>query len=154
MTSWLPDLSAFPGPRYRAISEALAADIARSVLPPGTRLPTQRDLAWRLGVTVGTVSRAYAEAERRGLIGGEVGRGTYVRTPAKLTVPAPSPYPAEAADIIEFGLNLPFGGDETAAIAATLARLAGSAEVGAVLGYRSDAERLADASAGADWLRR
>jgi DNA-binding GntR family transcriptional regulator len=32
-------------------------------------------------VTVGTVTRAYGEAERRGLIQGEVGRGTYVRGP-------------------------------------------------------------------------
>src|SRR5947208_2143236 len=76
MTSWLPDLDRFSGPRYRVIAEALAADIRDGRLPPGSRLPTHRDLAWRLHVTVGTVSRAYAEAERRGLIGGEVGRGT------------------------------------------------------------------------------
>ena len=46
----------------------------------GRRPPaTHRDLADRLGVTVGTVTRAYGEAARRGLVGGEVGRGTYVR---------------------------------------------------------------------------
>ena len=45
----------------------------------GDRLPTHRELAWELGVTVGTVSRAYAELERTGLVSGEVGRGTYVR---------------------------------------------------------------------------
>src|SRR5216684_9066779 len=82
MTNWLPDLSRFSGPRYRAIAEALSADIRDGRLTPGTRLPTHRDLAWRLKVTVGTVSRAYAEAERRGLIAGEVGRGTFVRLPA------------------------------------------------------------------------
>ena len=37
--------------------------------------PTHRDLARELGVTVGTVSRAYAQAKRRGLVTGEVGRG-------------------------------------------------------------------------------
>src|SRR5471030_347885 len=83
MTNWLPDLAKFAGPRYRAIAEALAADIRDGVLAAGTRLPTHRDLAYRLGVTVGTVSRAYAEAERRGLIGGEVGRGTFVRPDAR-----------------------------------------------------------------------
>ena len=40
MTTWLPDLGRFSGPRYRAIADALAADIAANRLPPGTRLPT------------------------------------------------------------------------------------------------------------------
>src|SRR3954468_7731395 len=79
MTTWLPDLSQLRGPRYRAIADALAADISNGRLPTGVRLPTHRDLAYQLRVTVGTVSRAYAEAERRGLIGGEIGRGTFVR---------------------------------------------------------------------------
>ena len=47
-------------------------------LKPGERLPTHRDLAYRLGVTVGTVTRAYAEAQRRGLIEGHVGRGSFL----------------------------------------------------------------------------
>ena len=47
-------------------------------LPAGTRLPTHRDFAKRLGVAVSTVSRAYGEATERGLIGGAVGRGTFV----------------------------------------------------------------------------
>src|SRR5271156_3590455 len=79
MTNWMPELSDRNGPRYRAIAEALAEDVRAGRLAAGTQLPTQRDLAWKLQVTIGTVSRAYAEAERRGLIAGEVGRGTYVR---------------------------------------------------------------------------
>ena len=53
-------------------------------LPPGSRLPTHRDLADRLGISIHTVSQAYAEAERRGLVAGEVGRGTFVRRLAEL----------------------------------------------------------------------
>jgi DNA-binding transcriptional MocR family regulator len=79
VTMWLPDLALWPGPRYRALSEAIAQNIASGTLPEGSRLPPQRDLAYRLGVTVGTVSRAYALAAERGLVSGEVGRGTYVR---------------------------------------------------------------------------
>ncbi len=81
MTSlnWQPDLAQQRGPLYRAIADALASDIRAGRLPVGTRLPTHRDLAWNLKVTVGTVTRAYAEAQRRGLVTGEVGRGTYVR---------------------------------------------------------------------------
>ena len=78
MTNWLPTLKRDASPVYREIADALARDIAAGALPANTRLPTHRDLAWRLGVTVGTISRAYAEAQRRGLIGGEIGRGTFV----------------------------------------------------------------------------
>ncbi len=79
MTIWNPNLEDRPGPRYRAIADALAEDVERGALRPGVRLPTHRELAKALRVTVGTVSRAYAEAERRALVKGEVGRGTFVR---------------------------------------------------------------------------
>jgi len=79
MTNWTPALETRAGPKYLAIADALAEDIADGRLEAGEKLPTHRDLAYRLGVTIGTISRAYAEAERRGLTAGEVGRGTYVR---------------------------------------------------------------------------
>src|SRR5438876_10516528 len=121
MTSWLPDLNRFSGPRYRAIAEALAADIRGGRLPPGSRLPTHRDLAYRLHVTVGTVSRAYAEAERRGLIGGEIGRGTFVRARSEAAPAATVP----AADgEIDFAINVVSTGGESQALAETLGALA------------------------------
>src|SRR5690554_4680616 len=86
--NWLPDLNGQTGPRYAAIAEALARDIRSGRLARGERLPTHRELAYRLGVTVGTVTRAYAEAERRGLIEGEVGRGTFVRDPQATALPS------------------------------------------------------------------
>ena len=61
----------------------------RGALKPGDRLPPQRDLAFRLGVTTGTVTRAYAEAEKMGLLSGEVGRGSYLKAPS----PAAAPFP-------------------------------------------------------------
>ena len=97
MTNWTPDLSGRNGPRYRAIAEALAEDVRAGRLAGGTQLPTQRDLAWKLRVTIGTVSRAYAEAERRGLIGGEVGRGTYVRHSAGVAPVMPGDILGETA---------------------------------------------------------
>lgn len=78
MTIWLPDLPAHHGPKYLAIADALAEAITSGTLPAGSKLPPQRNLAYDLGVTLGTVTRAYREAERRGLVGGEVGRGTFV----------------------------------------------------------------------------
>jgi len=76
---WSPELDGRGGPRYRAIAEAMEDDIRTGRLPAGAKLPTHRDLAWRLGVTVGTITRAYKEATARGLIDGEIGRGTFVR---------------------------------------------------------------------------
>ena len=78
MTIWTPDISGYEGPKYRALADAIADAVSSGKLSEGERLPTHRDLAWRLGVTVGTVTRAYALAQARGLISGEVGRGTYV----------------------------------------------------------------------------
>ncbi len=78
MTIWCPDLTPHQGPRYKALAEAIDAAIGQGELEPDQKLPPQRDLAYQLGVTVGTVSRAYALAEQRGLVRGEVGRGTFV----------------------------------------------------------------------------
>jgi DNA-binding transcriptional MocR family regulator len=68
-------------PRYQLIAEAIGNGIRAGKLAPGFRLPPQRDLADRLKVTIGTITRAYSEVEQWGLIRGEVGRGTYVREP-------------------------------------------------------------------------
>jgi len=80
MTSWTPNLDP-QLPRYLAIAQAIAADLESGRLTPGDKLPTHRELAWQLGVTVGTVTRAYQEAERRGLVSGEVGRARFLRDP-------------------------------------------------------------------------
>ncbi len=78
MTSWLPDLSHGSGPLYLQLADRIEKDISGGALPPGTKLPPQRDLAYDIGVTIGTVGRAYALARERGLVSGEVGRGTFV----------------------------------------------------------------------------
>ena len=79
MTIWIPELAGKKGPRYLAIADAIGEAIRDGDLASGMRLPPQRELAFRLGVTLGTVTRAYGEARRRGLVAGEVGRGTFVR---------------------------------------------------------------------------
>lgn len=76
---WIPDLSRHEGPRYAAIVEAIAEEIEQGRLKPGDQMPTHRELANQLGVTTGTITRAYAEAARRGLLVGETGRGTFVK---------------------------------------------------------------------------
>lgn len=82
-TSWTPILAEGEGPKYLALARALREAIRVEVLAEGTQLPTVRDLAWRLAVTPGTVSRAYQIATQEGLLEATVGRGTFVaaRTP-------------------------------------------------------------------------
>ena len=68
-----------PTPLYRRLGRRdVAADIEAGKLPPGTRLPPLRDLAYALGISVGAVTRAYDAAARRGLVSAHVGRGTFV----------------------------------------------------------------------------
>jgi DNA-binding transcriptional MocR family regulator len=103
--------------------DALAHEVAEGRLPEGTRLPPQRDLAYRLGVTVGTISRAYALAAERGLVTGEVGRGTFIRRPAAPTDRA-NPVNDGAGDLIKLTVNGPPDASYGAEIADRLADIA------------------------------
>lgn len=48
------------------------------MLAPGDKLPPVRDFAWRLGMTPGTVARAYSTLVDQGVLEATVGRGTFV----------------------------------------------------------------------------
>ena len=82
LLTWKPVLEDTPRPLVDRLLSALERDIRAGELPPGLRLPPQRELAFFLGVSLGTVTKAYAEAERRGLTQATVGRGTFVAAPA------------------------------------------------------------------------
>lgn len=77
-TKWLPDLNGYDGPKFRALATALREAARSGQLPAGSRLPAMRDLAWRLGVTPGTVARAYQIAAAEGVIDSHVGRGSFI----------------------------------------------------------------------------
>ncbi|MBP2229615.1 DNA-binding transcriptional MocR family regulator [Azospirillum agricola] len=79
---WAPRLDGRDKPAYLAIADAIADDLRDGRLTPGQRLPPQRALAARIGLDFTTVSRAYGEARRRGLVDARVGQGTFVRPPA------------------------------------------------------------------------
>ena len=123
MTNWLPDLdqdidpTQRKGPLYLRLAERIESDIAQGVLPPGTKLPPQRNLAFDIGVTIGTVGRAYNLIRERGLVSGEVGRGTYVTSHKDLPLTEPAsrtePFGGTRSAIIQSG-NIRL--DSTAAI--------------------------------------
>jgi DNA-binding transcriptional MocR family regulator len=75
---WTPDLPTDGTPLFQQILAALERAVRDGGLQAGEQLPPQRALARTLGVSVGTVTRAYEEADRRGITLGHVGRGTYI----------------------------------------------------------------------------
>jgi DNA-binding GntR family transcriptional regulator len=93
-------------PRYLLIADGLTNAIREGKLKPGDRLPPHRELADQLKVTVGTVTRAYSEVEKWGLIRGEVGRGTYVRDPESTAFQF-GIHGEEAIGMINLSMNLP-----------------------------------------------
>lgn len=78
-TAWLPEVRETGQPRYIELAIAIGKDIATGRLKPGERLPPQRKVAQAMGVDVSLISRAYAEASRRGFVESHVGRGTFVK---------------------------------------------------------------------------
>jgi len=153
MTNWLPELENRHNARYLAIADALEEDIAAGRLPPGSRLPTHRDLAWRLSVTVGTISRAYAEAERRELVSGEVGRGTYVRNHSKAQVFF-GPRDDTPGQVIDLTMSVAPEGLNDAALAKTLAEMAADPATARLTAYRGAEGLPRHRAAGAAWIAR
>lgn len=66
------------GKLYRRIVEAIMADIADGVYPVGTRLPAERDLTDRFGVSRPTVREAMIALEMQGLVEARKGSGVFV----------------------------------------------------------------------------
>ncbi|WFU74543.1 PLP-dependent aminotransferase family protein [Bradyrhizobium sp. CB2312] len=99
---WTPTISELSGPRYQRIVEAMEADIAAGRLVRGQQLPTQRALAKALGIDLTTVTRAYTEARRRGIMEARVGQGSFVsETSARRAVDLPHPV------AIDLSMNVP-----------------------------------------------
>ena len=143
---WQPDLAAVAGPKYLAISAALARDIDAGRLAPGDRLPPQRDLAEALGVDLGTVTRAYAEARRLGLIDADGRRGSFVREAAAV--------PEQVAPF-DTGMNLPplpLRSSLPERYAADLHAILTGPMAANRLQYQPGGGAPQDRQAGADWL--
>src|SRR3954451_3091034 len=73
---------------YSKLADAVAAEIANGALKPGDRLPPQRTFAYERNIAVSTASRVYTELLRRGLVVGEVGRGTFISGEARRGIAA------------------------------------------------------------------
>ncbi|HWK66627.1 MAG TPA: PLP-dependent aminotransferase family protein [Rhizobiaceae bacterium] len=148
-TSWIPSISRADGPLYLAIADALSADVMAGRLPAGFRLPPQRALAEQLGIDFTTVSRAYSEARRRGLVEGRVGQGTYVR--ARRPVNSSQ----TASGLVDMSMNLPPRFDDPDLVArmwGDVADLGAQDGLDLLLRYQEAGGAVRDRAAGARWL--
>ena len=147
---WTPQIDGTDRPIYLAIADAIHTAITAGELNAGDRLPTHRALADALGVDLTTITRAYAEARRRGLLQATVGRGTFV---------APKAQPQTARlrrpeDPIDLTMNLPpLPPDLADCLQRGVLRLLAGSEPAELLTYRSGAGTPEERTAGAVWLR-
>jgi DNA-binding transcriptional MocR family regulator len=127
--------------RYKDVVDALAADISEGKLPPGTRLPTHRELATREGLALVTATRVYAELAAMGLVSGEAGRGTFVRE-TSLSPRRALDQRAFADDVVDLNFNYPSVPGQADLLRNALRTLASSGDLESLLRYRSHGGRL------------
>jgi DNA-binding transcriptional MocR family regulator len=105
MTLWRPDPDLIRRPAYLSLADQIARAIQDGRLQAGARLPTHRRLADDMRLSVQTVSRAYEELIRRGLISGEIGRGSFVQT--RRREPEPPYLPERLGEVIDLSILKP-----------------------------------------------
>ena len=150
MAAWRPEIISGPQPVYARIVDALERDVAAGKLVEGARLPPHRELAFTLGVGVGTVTRAYVEAERRGLITGHVGRGSFIRSGEASQFADP---PAHNG-LIDLARNMPPAAARAREIGEALGRLRSRPTSRPARGMGPRKAWNGSGRAGAAWLRR
>lgn len=148
---WIPTLGDHVGPAYQRIVAALAADISGGRLRRGQQLPTHRALAKALGLDLTTVTRAYAEARRRGLTEARVGQGTFVAE----TLAQPRG-PDAAPPAFDLSMNLPpqpVEADLEGRIVRGIAAIQRERGFSASLNYRDAGGSAEERATAATWLR-
>ena len=154
-TMWSSMIDLTVGLRYRAIADAIREATAQGDLRPGDPLPTHRALADQLGVTVGTVSRAYSLAADWGLVTARVGAGTFVGRPAERKPTNPWVI-GQTGSSIDFGLLYPAALTDTSLRERCFDRsfngLGRELLHRAFSGYSPELGEMSHRVSGADWL--
>ncbi|WMJ70860.1 PLP-dependent aminotransferase family protein [Stenotrophomonas sp. 24(2023)] len=110
-TDWVRGALAGSGPLYLRVVTALERTLHAGGLSPGQRLPSQRALAQQLGIDLTTVTRAFDEARKRGLIEARGPQGSFIAPPKagfaqpldlSMNLP-PVPDPNALADLLRRG---------------------------------------------------
>jgi DNA-binding transcriptional MocR family regulator len=147
---WIPTLTDREGPVYLRIVAALSADIESGRLVR-TTAPYALELAKTLGIDLTTVTRAYTEAQRRGLTQARIRQVTCVVE--SLSCPRRS-----AGQPPEFDLSMilppqPLDTDLEGRLMRGLAAIQREAGLCALLTYRDAGACQAERNIAAEWLR-
>lgn len=162
-TIWGNPLPTGQGPKYKAVAEAIRRAISDGQLGAGAKLPPVRELAYQLGITPGTVARAYTVLTDAGVLEAAVGRGTFVAgvaapvpdlcgEPIEIDVIAHNTGASNDHDVNLFSPHLPNAG-QTALIRQALAEVAQAPPSG-LMHYPSQAGTRALREAVVRWLGR
>jgi DNA-binding transcriptional MocR family regulator len=136
---------------YLKLADAVAAEIASGALKSGDRLPPQRTFAYERKIAASTASRVYTELLRRGLVVGEVGRGTFISGQARRGIAA-STEPRGAR--IDFEFNYPLLPTQSALIAKSLEGLSRPEALDSALRQATSVGTQAARNVAADYLTR
>lgn len=134
-----------PGPLHERLADAVEHWIREERFQPGDRLPTHREIARQAGVAIGTVTKALELLGNRGILRGEVGRGTFVNDMR----PAPT-----AGGIIDLAINGPPHVIAEATFAAAAERAMRNSLSLPHGGYANQRGTTQQRQVFADWLRR
>jgi DNA-binding transcriptional MocR family regulator len=147
---WQPRLIESARMKYLGIVEALQADIQSGRVARGERLPPQRAIAEALKVDLTTVTRAFNEARRRGLVEAQAGRGTFISEGRDGTAMA-----EQAPPLIDLSMNIPpqpAEADFRRAFPQGIATILGSSRGMLSLHYQASTGAEPDRQAAASWL--
>jgi DNA-binding transcriptional MocR family regulator len=141
------------GPVYRRLADAIADRIASGALAKGERLPSQREIAHRLGINVTTVTRAFSALQERGLIDARPGRGMLVaeRKPEKGAdfISAPS----DETGLVDLSVNRPATNAYLDVTTALLPRLSKNPLYAATQDYHPAEGPIWARAAVAEWMK-
>ena len=94
-----------PRPIYEQIQTELRRLMLSGVLPPGSRLPSVRELAGQLAINPNTIQRAYRELEADGYILSVAGKGSFVAQAEQQKKQAVDAFRAAAQKLRQLGLT-------------------------------------------------
>lgn len=146
--TWRPDRAAVrKAPIYLSLAAALERDVLSGALPPGTRLPPQRELADFLDVDFTTVTRAYGVCRGKNLVYGVTGRGTFVAS-------MPGEEEAEEGDFIDLGAVDAFPEIGSAAVVSAARGVLARDSAAGLFSYAERDGKRRHRAAGRRWLSR
>lgn len=138
-------------PYYITIAQTLEKNIREGLLKPNDKLPPQRELADFLDVNLSTIARAFKLCATKGLISGEIGRGTYIASDVLANLPMLDESGMEQC--INMGASHPLY-KQNEYVTQLLKKLVKKANISSVLEYAETSGRLAHRKSGQVWLAR